>query len=613
MSWKLLKTTRFRQSRLHSLRRLNRLLRSVRADRVVGFVFTAVLAIALGSCSPSWFSTEAAQVPRIVDSFLSDPKTFNVVLNEEYPNVFDLTYVGMLSQNGVTGDLEPELAESWEVSDDRLRIVFTLRDGLRWSDGEPLTVEDVVFTFNSVYFNETIPNTLRDVMRIGESRAFPTVTPLGDRQVEFTVPEPFAPFLSAAGETPIVPKHALEPYVTAQDAEGNPEFLSTWGTDTDPVNIVTNGPYLIESYEPSQRVTFQRNPYYWRTDDQNRAMPYVERIVRQIVESTDNALLQFRSGGLDVVGVSPENFSLLKHEERRGDFTIYNGGPTISTSYLTFNLNKGRRRDTGEPLIDPIKSAWFNTVAFRQAVAYSIDRQTMINNIFRGLGEFQDSPISSQSPYYLSPDDGLTVYRYDTETAKDLLKKSGFQYNDDNQLLDAEGNRVRFTLLTNSGNRIREAMGAQIKYDLAHIGIQVDFQPMAFHTLVDKITTTMDWEAQVLGFTDDIEPHSGAATWLPDGQFHDFNLKSDDDSVVGREVMDWEAEIGRLYIAGSQELDKDKRKEIYADAQQLIQDYVPFIHLVNPLALGAIRNRIKEVQYSALGKLFWNVYQLRLE
>lgn len=613
MNWKL-QTTNRPNARRHSSHRW-RIVDRVRVKRWrwFGLAFIATLAIALGSCSPSLFRSEAAQVSRLVDSFLSDPKTFNVVLNEEYPNVFDLTYEGMINQNGLTGELEPGIAESWEVSDDRLQIVFTLQEGLRWSDGEPLTVDDVVFTFNDVYFNELIPNTRRDVMRIGESRAFPTVRIVGDRQVEFTVPEPFAPFLSAAGGAPLLPKHVLAESVNTLSEDDTPQFLSTWGTDTPPTEIVTNGAYVIETYEPGQRVTFRRNPHYWRRDEQGNPMPYIERIVRQIVESTDNALLQFRSGGLDAVGVTPENFSLLKREEGRGKFKIHNGGPTISTSYLTFNLNKGRRRDTGQPLVNSVKSAWFNTVEFRQAIAYAIDRPTMANNIFRGLGELQDSPISAQSPYYFSPDDGLKVYDYSPDRAKELLLSVGFQYDDQGSLLDADGNRVRFTLITNAGNRIRENMGAQIKYDLAHIGIQVDFRPLAFNALVDKITTTMDWEAQVLGFTDDIEPHSGASTWLPDGSFHDFNLRPESDDIVGREVSEWEEAIGQLYILGSKELDETKRKAIYAEAQQLAQTYVPFIHLVNPLSLSAIRDRIEGVEFTSVGKLFWNVYQLRME
>ena len=93
----------------------------------------AMVAIALGACSATDFKTEAAQVPQIVVSTLSDPKTFNYPLNQESPNVFTYIYEGLITENGF-GEIEPALAESWEISDDKRRIVFTLRDGLKWSD-----------------------------------------------------------------------------------------------------------------------------------------------------------------------------------------------------------------------------------------------------------------------------------------------------------------------------------------------------------------------------------------------------------------------------------------------------------------------------------------------
>ncbi|HHP7244020.1 MAG TPA: ABC transporter substrate-binding protein, partial [Elainellaceae cyanobacterium] len=405
-----------------------------------------VVAIAIGACNTAQFTGRAAQPPQIVTSTLSDPETFNYVLNTTSPNVFSLIYDGLVGENGLTADIEPALAENWEISDDSLRITFTLRDGLKWSDGEPLTAADVVFTYNDLLFNEAIPSSARDVLRIGESQELPTVRSLDDRRVEFTVPEPFAPFLRTVGLIAILPKHALQRYVNELDADGTPRFVSAWGTDTDPAEIIANGPYRLASYVPSQRVVFERNPYYWRRDEQGNLMPYVKRLIWQIVESSDASVIQFRSGGLDVLGLSPDYFALLKREESRGDFTIYEGGPVPSTSFIAFNLNQGRRN--GVPLVDPIKSRWFNTVNFRQAVAHAIDRQRMINNTFQGLAELQNSPISVQSPYYLPPEEGLPIYEYNPEIARTLLIDAGFQYDPNGQLLDVDGNRVRFTLIT---------------------------------------------------------------------------------------------------------------------------------------------------------------------
>jgi len=578
----------------------------------VSVLLASILAIApLTGCSLDQFKTEAAQVPQLIAATVGDPKTFNYPLNQQSPNVFGFIYEGLTDENGLNGKIEPALAESWEISSDKLRIIFTLREGMKWSDGEPLTADDVVFTYNDLYLNEQIPTDIRDALRIGERGALPSVRKLDDRRVEFTTPEPFAPFLRTTGAA-ILPAHALRESVTSKDSEGKPKFLSTWGVDTDPDQIIVNGPYRIASYTTSERVVFRRNPHYWRKDAQGNPMPYIERFIWQIVESTDTSLLQFRSGGLDVLGVNPINFSLLKREERRGNFTIYNGGPDSGTSFIAFNLNKGRRN--GRPLVDPIKSRWFNTVAFRQAIAYGIDRQTMINNIFRGLGEPQDSPISVQSPYYLSPKEGLKTYNYDLDKAKQLLLGAGFKYNTKGQLLDADGNRVRFTLLSNTGGRTTEAIGGQIKQDLSKIGIQVDFSLIDFGTLVEKLSNSLDWECYFGAFTGGVEPNDGANLWLPDGGLHVFNQKplSEQTSITGREVADWEQEIGRLYIQGAKELDEAKRKAIYAETQRLAQEYLPYIHMVNPLALVAVRNHIQGVKPSGLGGALWNLPELKV-
>lgn len=570
-----------------------------------------VLIVPLGACDLEDFRVQAAQGDQLVASVTTEPKTFNYALNQSSPNVFGFIYEGLITENGMNGDIEPALAESWKISEDKLKIVFTLREGLKWSDGAPLTADDVVFTYNDIYLNEKIPTDLRDALMIGEQGLLPKVRKVNDRRVEFTIPEPFAPFLRVTG-IPILPAHSLRESVETMGSDGNPKFVSMWGVETDPNKIIVNGPFRIAGYQTSQRVVFRRNPYYWRKGPQGRPQPYIERFVWQIVESTDTSLLQFRSGGLDAVSVSASNFSLLKREEKRSNFTIYNGGITSGQSFISFNLNKGQRN--GRPLVNPIKSRWFNTVAFRQAIAYGIDRQTMINNLFRGLGEPQDSPLSVQSPYYLSPKEGLKVYNYNPDKSRELLKGAGFKYNSNGQLLDADGNRVRFTLLSNTGSPTVEAIGAQIKRDLSKIGIQVDFALIDFGTLVDKLGNTLDWESYFGSFTGGVEPNDGANLWLPDGGLHTFNQKPlpGQAPITGREVADWEAEISRLYIQGAQELDEAKRKEIYAKTQQLTQEYLPLIHMINPLALVAFRNNIKGVRPSGLGGALWNIHEIKV-
>ncbi|MBD2464316.1 ABC transporter substrate-binding protein [Oscillatoria sp. FACHB-1407] len=591
------------------------------AKRLLLLGLMLVMAIALVSCRLSTVSGQGIR-SQLVLTTLQDPKTFNPALNQEFPNVFMFTTRGLTAESGETGEVVPELAESWEFLGDR-RLVFTLRSGLKWSDGTPLTAEDVVFTYRDVIFNEKIPIDDRDGFRVGEAGVLPEVRQLSDRQVEFVLPEPFAPIVraTAAGATGIgiLPKHALQDAVKTLDSSGNPLFNSTWGTDTDPTKLVVNGPYQVEQYRPGERIVFRRNPHYWRRDSYGQPLPYVDRIVWQLSESTDTQLLQFRSGDLDVVGdvrpLRPEYFSLLKREEKRGKFQILIGGPWSGTTFISFNLNQAKN-DKGQPFVDPIKSRWFNTLEFRQAIAHAIDRPRMITNLYRGISQPQDSPISVQSPYYLSPEQGLKTYDYDLDKARQLLLSAGFQYNAAGELLDAEGNRVRFTLNTNAGNELREAIGAQIKTDLSKIGVQVDFSPIAFQTLIGRLVNSRDWDCALIGFTGGVEPHSGANLWTSGGGFHLFNLgpQPGQPPITDWVVSDWERQIDQLFKAGARELDEAKRRDIYGDYQRIAQEQLPVIHLVHEIALVAVRDRVQGLKYSGLPTWgLWNIQEIRVE
>jgi peptide/nickel transport system substrate-binding protein len=574
------------------------------------YLLVILISFGIGSCQQIITSSALATNNQLVSAILSDPKTFNPALSNESPNIFGYVGEGLITEDG-KGKIQPALAESWVISPDSKSITFTLKPNLKWSDGAALTTDDVSFTFNEVYFNEAIPTDTRDILKIGKDRKLPTVKKIGDNQVEFTTPEPFAPFLRTLGIS-ILPAHKLRSTVTQKDSQGKPIFLATWGINTSPKDLVSNGAFMLDSYVPGERLIFKKNPYYWRKDAQGRQQPYIEKIVWQIVDSTDTSLVKFRSGGLDSYGVSPDFFSLLKKEEQKGDYKIYNGGPSTGTTFMSFNLNQGERN--GKPLVDPIKSRWFNNVKFRQAIAYGINRQRMINNIYRGLGAPQDSPISVPSPYYLSREQGLPFYDYNPQKAKELFTAAGFKYNDQNKLTDDRDNLVRFTLITNSGNKIREALGTQIKQDLALIGIEVDFTPIAFSLLIDRIDNSMQWDSLLIGFTGGIEPNDGANFWSVDGGSHLFNLKPQTGKppITNREIADWEKKIDELYIQAAQELNEEKRRQIYIETQKITQENLPCIYLVNALSFSAIKNRVKGIDYSPIGGPFWNLPELTI-
>jgi peptide/nickel transport system substrate-binding protein len=576
------------------------------------------LAAALSGCNPRRLKASATR--SLILATPTDPKTFNYANNSSVPNIFLFCYEGLTKENGVTGEIEPALAQKWDVDADRRRIVFTLRPNLKWSDGHPLTAEDVVFTYRDLVFNPKVPFEVKELLKIGEKGEFPQVRQIDDLHIEFTFPEPFSPFLhatSAPGGVLIMPKHALASTLIEKD--GKLAFLSTWSTSTPANEIVVNGPFRMERYVAGQRLIFQRNPYYWRKDQAGNPLPKVERIVWKVIENQDNQLLKFRSGELSVLGDSrplkPEYYALLKQETERGNFRLLDGGPWSGVLQLVFNLSTAKN-EKGKPFVDPIKAKWFNEVRFRQAVAYAIDKERINTNIFRGLGVVQHSPISVQSPYFLKPEQGLKVYSYDLDKAKALLTSAGFKYDAQGQLFDGDGHRVRFTLITNANNLTRVAIGPQIKQDLAKIGIQLDFQAINFNVLIDKINASREWDMHMVGFEGGVEPHAVANLWLSGGGSHSFNLKQQEGqpAIQGYAPKDFEREIDRLFVAGAREYDPAKRRKIYVEFQQLIAEQVPLIHLVNDRALMAVRNDVQGLRYSGLPFWgLWNIEEVKLE
>ena len=581
-----------------------------------------VLLLLIGMCSLLlWGCSVKSEVlkNRLVVPLDSDIKTFNPVLVQDAYSgiVIGYTLTGLISENAITNELEPELAEKWEFQQGGKQLIFTMRPNLKWSDGQPLTVDDVLFTYQDVIFNEKIPTGSRDVLRIGKSQTLPKIEKLDDRRISFLLSEPFAPALRTLGGSGILPKHIFESTLKADPnaPDKKLKFLETWNLSTPISQLVGSGPYIIQEYRPSERIIYKPNPYYWK-----KGKPNIEQFVMQIVESPDTALLRFRSGDLDMYRLRGEDYQLLKRFEQRDRYKIYNAGPSTGQAFIMFNLNKGKNPKTNESFVDPIKSRWFNDVNFRRAVAYAVNREAIITNLSRGLAQSQDSPISIPSPYYLAPEKGLKTYDYQPEKSKEILLQAGYKYDDQRQLLDAQGNQVRFTLLSPTGGRV--AMGAQIKNDLEKIGMKIDFTPVDFRIISDKLDNSKQWDATILGFTGGAEPNSAINLWATDGDSHLFNKGpvGEEQPFIGREVADWEKKIHDLMIQGAQELDETKRKAIYAEYQQLVQEQLPLIHLTIPLYLVAVRDRVDNVQPSAalagstgVTGAVWNLENLKLK
>ena len=517
---------------------------------------------------------------------ISEPLTLNLAIANDASSSGVLGYLfeGLTETSWLTDNVEPALAESWKRSDDGLTWTFHLRKDVKWHDGQPFTAHDVDFTFNKIIYNDDIAASSRSSFNFrflneesGEwKEAQMTVTAMDDHMVEFVLPVPFAPFLRSMG-TAIYPKHILEKHVD----DGT--FASTWDIDTDPSEIIGTGPFTIESYDPGERVVMRRNPNYWLKDDAGNTLPYLEKIVQFIVPDLEATLAKFLAGESDSHGVLGEEFTELEPLQDEGNFTIYKRGPAFGTTFLVFNMNPGKNPDTGEHYLASEKLQWFRNKQFRQAVAHSIDKDRIINEVQHGLGYPQWSSISPAAGDFHNPN--VRQYEYDVDKANEILDGIGWTDTDGDGIReDSAGNEIEFTLVTNTGNSVRAKVGAIVQQGMEEIGIRADYEVVEFGDLVAQLTDSYDWEAMIIGFTGGPDPYGGIGFWHSSEDLHLWYPNQP------QPATEWEAEIDELYIMGSQELDRDQRVAYYHHAQEIAAENVPVIYTTLSERLNAVRN-----------------------
>ena len=439
---------------------------------------------------------------------IGGPLTFNLAISTDSSssNVLGYLFEGLTETSWLTNRVEPLLAESWEHSEDGLTWTFRLRDDVRWHDGTLFTAHDVEFTFDRIIYNDDIPAgsrssfTFRVEDEAGESReARMTVAALDDHTVRFVLPTPFAPFLRSMG-TSIYPKHILEPHVDGGT------FTETWDIDTDPTEVVGTGPFTIARYEPDRRVVFSRNPNYWLKDGAGKSLPYLDEVVQIIVPDLDAELAAFHAGRSDTHGVLGAEYCDLYPLQQAENFTIFRRGPTFGSTLLAFNMNPGMNPETGEPYVSPAKLSWFSNGQFRRAVAHSIDKDSIINDVQHGLGYPQWASVSPAAGDFHNP--GVRQYEYDIDRANAILDDLGWVDTDEDGIReDGDGNPITFDLITNTGNTQRQKVGAIIHRGLQDIGIGAAYGFAEFGGMVRRLVSTYDWESMIIGFGGGSEPH----------------------------------------------------------------------------------------------------------
>ena len=529
------------------------------------------------------------------------PKTFNPFNTKDNisAQMSEIMYDGLVTTNPVTGETIPKLAKSFSVNGKE--YIVNLRHGLKWSDGKPITADDVVFTWQNIIFDGFGNTSTRDSVMIDGK--LPTVEKIDDYTVKFVTPEPFAPFLRMLS-SPIAPKHIFQPAVS----RGREYFDGFLSTNTNPKEFVTSGAFRLKEYVPAQRVVFERNPNYYEINKDGKKLPYLDKLVYLIVGDINNQVLKFEGGELDEISLQGANVARFKEMEKHSDFSVFNIGPDTGTMYLSMNMNN-RKNEKGKYYVDQKKQVWFQDKNFRQAVDYALDRKNMVFNIANGLGYPLFTPETLNSIFL---NKNLKPYDKNIEKSKELLKKSGFTWDKAGHLIDRFGNHVEFDLYTNAGNTEREAIGVMVKQDLEDLGMKVNFKPIEFNSLVNKLMASLDWDMVIMGFTGSpLEPNGGKNVWLSDGTLHIFNQRLERDANSPRYAF--EKRIDYLYTQGALATKFEDRKKYYDEYQAIVYDEKPLIYIYSPIRIVALRNKFKNIYPTSLGGVTHNIEEVFIE
>jgi len=354
------------------------------------------------------------------------------------------------------------------------------------------------------------------------------------------------------------------------------------------------GPFYIADYKAGAYVQLNRNPNYWKHDEQGRPLPYLDSIRLDIQQNRDAEMLRFLRGEIDLIDTVDAEYFNRSQSEQAG--SAHDAGVSLDPEQLWFN-------QTAKSPIPAYKRAWFRSTNFRVAIWEAVNRDDMARLVYRGRAQAAVGLLSPADKFWFNT--SLRTRPYDPQNALKLLAQDGF-HQQNGKLIDRDGHSVEFSLVTGAGNKTRERMATMMQEDLSKIGIKLNVVTLDFPSLIERITRTFDYEACLLGLTNmTLGPDAQMNVWLSSAENHQWNPSQKQPETA------WEAEIDRLMRAQASSLDPKKRKEDFDRVQQIAWEQAPFIYLVNRHALSAVSPKLHNVQPAVLQPyVYWNIDRL---
>ena len=495
----------------------------------------------------------------------TEPKTFDPlkVEDESSAAVRYLTGGVLVRVNRQTQELEPELAQSWKVSKDGRQITFRLRSGISFSDGTGFSAGDVAYTMQQL-MDPALHSPTGDAFRSGAGNVETKV--ISPTQISITFPAPVAGLDRLFDQVAILSERSSKK------------------------EMAVLGPFMVADYKPGATLLLNRNPNYWKTDEQGRKLPYLDSIRLDIQPNRDVEMLRFKRGELDLINaLDSEYFDKLASTSPQ---LVHDAGPSLDSEQLWFN-------EVGRAPIPGYKKNWFRSANFRRAISEAINREDLSRIVYHGHAQPAVGPFSPANKFWFNSK--LKPQTYSPDAALKTLQADGFRM-ENGALKDKDGNEVVFSIITNAGSKTRERMAVLIQDDLQKIGVHVNVVTLDFPSLIERMTQSFDYEAILLGLTNvDLDPNGEMNVWLSSSENHQWNPQQKTPETS------WEAEIDRLMRAQASSTDAKKRKEAFDRVQEIVVEQEPFIFLINKNALSAVSTTVHGAAPVILSpQTFWN-------
>ena len=488
----------------------------------------------------------------VVEGNFSDVRTFNSMLSSDTASnqVIGLMFDGLLNQKA-NGDLIPGLAKELpQQSSDGLTYTFKLRDGLKFSDGQPLTADDVVFTYKIAY-----DPAYKDFAspRRGDLETYvDSVTATDQSTVVIKTKTVFAPFLGAHASYGILPKHVLG------SLDG--KALNTADFNNGPT--VTNGAFKFVKWDKGQQVTMERNPNYWG------GAANLDQWIYKVLPDSVAVTNQLKTGEIDIGPVDPGQYDNLKGT----DSVAIAEFPVPTFTFYAYNL-------------DPAKPAGklFGQKEVRQALLYALNRQQIVTAIFFGHGSVANSVEPPTSWAY--KEKPTVLYNFDKAKAESLLDGAGWAKGSDG--IRAKGGvKLKFTMITNAGNKQRESMLQVMQQSWKDIGVEATPSLIQFPQLVTQIVDTRTFDMFLVGFNWSVDPDEAplyhSRNTVPGGFNGAFFKNTQVDNILDQA-------LGTL--------DKAKRKDLYGQFQDIMSEEVPSPVILFNSGIWAWNKRVQNTDF----------------